>query len=210
MQEISCERFDSLLAEYVDGGLEQDVRKAMAGHSLKCRACRALVDDVKVKLREVVRECEINTNPRLEAVLELIPESESGLSCTSFEALVSDFLDGFVHASVYHRFARHSDVCSNCSRVLTDVVYAVAACHSVHTYEEHEVSQALAARLTAIGQSSQRRAGGSIPVTGQADWSTGGSSLADPPSLRRGMYHLLPATSVERVATVSGLLLGSA
>src|SRR5262245_19339212 len=134
MKEISCKRFDSLLVDYVDGGLEQDIRKGMASHSLRCRSCRGLLDDVKMKLREVVRECVIITNPRLDAVLELIPESESGLSCSSFEALISDFLDGFVHASVYHRFARHSDVCSRCSQVLTDVVYAVAACHSVHIY----------------------------------------------------------------------------
>src|SRR5262249_40409370 len=210
MQEISCKEFDSLLAEYVDGGLEQDARKGMASHSLQCRSCRALLDDVKVKLREVVRDYEIITNPKLDAVLELIPESESGLSCSSFEALVSDFLDGFVHASVYHRFAQHSDVCSKCSRVLTDVVYAVAACHSVHTYEDHEVPQTLADRLTEIGPGNRGTSAKSpTQVIGLGHWSTGGSSRPGLPGLRRGMYSLLPTTSVERVATVSGLLLAS-
>jgi len=207
MQEISCKEFDSLLAEYVDGGLEQDARKGMASHSLQCRSCRALLDDVKVKLREVVRDYEIITNPKLDAVLELIPESESGLSCSSFEALVSDFLDGFVHASVYHRFAHHSDVCVKCSRVLTDVVYAVAACHSVHIYEEHEVPQSLEARLSDTGRGTERQAGRvSVPVvTGlrpkQSSWPF--------ESLKAGLYRLLPTTSVERVATVTGLLLAS-
>jgi len=210
MQEISCKEFDSLLAEYVDGGLEQEIRKGMASHSLQCRSCRALLDDVKVKLREVAPDCEITTNPKLEAVLELIPESESGLSCSSFEALVSDFLDGFVHASVYHRFAQHSDVCSKCSRVLTDVVYAVAACHSVHIYEEHEVPQTLEARLTEIGPRNQRLSRkSSMQVISLGHWLTRDSSRAGRPSLRRGMYRLLPTTSLERVATVSGLLLAS-
>ncbi|HKF57222.1 MAG TPA: hypothetical protein VKJ45_17310 [Blastocatellia bacterium] len=207
MQEISCKGFNSLLAEYVDGGLKQDIRKGMAGHSLQCRSCRALLDDVKLKLKESGRDVEIVTNPRLEAVLEAIPECESDLNCSSFEDLISDFLDGFVHASVYHRFAHHSDVCVKCSRVLTDVVYAVAACHSVHIYEEHEVPQSLEARLSDIGRGTERQAGRvSVPVvTGlrpkQSSWPF--------ESLKAGLYRLLPTTSVERVATVTGLLLAS-
>ena len=207
MQEISCKGFNSLLAEYVDGGLKQDIRKGMAGHSLQCRSCRALLDDVKLKLKESGRDVEIVTNPRLEAVLEAIPECESDLNCSSFEDLISDFLDGFVHASVYHRFAHHSDVCVKCSRVLTDVVYAVAACHSVHIYEEHEVPQSLEARFSAIGCGTERQAGrASVPiVTGlrpkQSSWPF--------ESLKAGLYRLLPTTSVERVATVTGLLLAS-
>ena len=207
MQEISCKGFNSLLAEYVDGGLKQDIRKGMAGHSLQCRSCRALLDDVKLKLKESGRDVEIVTNPRLEAVLEAMPECESDLNCSSFEDLISDFLDGFVHASVYHRFAHHSDVCVKCSRVLTDVVYAVAACHSVHIYEEHEVPQSLEARLSDIGRGTERQAGRvSVPVvTGlrpkQSSWPF--------ESLKAGLYRLLPTTSVERVATVTGLLLAS-
>ena len=207
MQEISCKGFNSLLAEYVDGGLKQDIRKGMAGHSLQCRSCRALLDDVKLKLKESGRDVEIVTNPRLEAVLEAIPECESDLNCSSFEDLISDFLDGFVHASVYHRFAHHSDVCVKCSRVLTDVVYAVAACHSVHIYEEHEVPQSLEGRLSDIGRGTERQAGrASVPIA------TGLRPKQSPSpfeSLKAGLYRLLPTTSVERVATVTGLLLAS-
>src|SRR5215831_6229482 len=121
MQEISCKEFETRLAQYVDGTPEQDTRKGMAAHSLQCRSCRILLDDIKIKLREVGQSEEVITNFRLEAALELIPESESDLSCKSFEDLISDFLDGFVHATVYHKFARHSDACSKCSLVLTDV-----------------------------------------------------------------------------------------
>jgi hypothetical protein len=207
MQEISCNGFSSLLAEYVDGGLKQDIRKEMAGHSLQCRSCRALLDDVKLKLKESGRDVEVITNPRLEAVLEAIPECESDLNCSSFEDLISDFLDGFVHASVYHRFAHHSDLCVKCSRVLTDVVYAVAACHSVHIYEEHDVPQSLEARLSAIGCGTERKAGraSSPAVTGLRPK----RSPSPFDSLKAGLYRLLPTTSVERVATVSGLLLAS-
>jgi len=209
MQEISCKGFDSLLAEYVEGGLKQDVRKDMASHSLQCRSCRALLDDVKHKLREAGRGAEIVTNPHLEAVLEAIPACESDLNCSSFEDLISDFLDGFVHASVYHRFAQHSDVCAKCSRVLTDVVYAVAACHSVHIYEEHEVPQLLAARLSAIGCGTDRQP---EQTSAQAVVGLPSRGKRAPISLRglkTGLDRLLPTTSVERVATVCGLLLAS-
>jgi hypothetical protein len=209
MQEISCKGFDSLLAEYVEGGLKQNVRKDMASHSLQCRSCRALLDDVKLKLRDAGRDTEVVTNPRLEAVLELIPECESDLNCSSFEDLISDFLDGFVHASVYHKFAHHSDVCVKCSRVLTDVVYAVAACHSVHIYEEHEVPQLLAERLSSIGSGTEKRERSSSTriLTGSpSGWKRWSTSLK---GVRAGVYRLLPTTSVERVATVCGLLLAT-
>jgi hypothetical protein len=210
MQEISCKDFDSLLAEYVDGGLAQNVRQGMAGHSLRCRTCRALVDDVKIRLREVGREGEIASSPHLEAVLELIPTAESDLTCPSFEDLISDFLDGFVHASVYHKFARHSDACSKCSRVLTDVVYAVAACHSVHIYEEQEVPETLGSRLAAIGTENQIEArGDSKRMIRLSRWRSGGHPRRGRRNLRGGVYRLLPATSLERVATVGGLLLAS-
>jgi hypothetical protein len=209
MQEISCKGFDSHLAEYIGGGLKQDVRKDMASHSLQCRSCRALLDDVKLKLRDAGRDTEIVTNPHLEAVLELIPECESDLNCSSFEDLVSDFLDGFVHASVYHRFAHHSDVCVKCSRVLTDVVYAVAACHSVHTYEEHEVPQLLAAKLSAIGSGADKRARLASTRILPGPPSKRKRSSTSLEVLRAVLYRLLPATSVERVATVCGLFLAT-
>src|SRR5215469_14809543 len=209
MQEISCKGFNSLLAEYVDGGLKQDIRKGMAGHSLQCRSCRALLDDVKLKLREVGRDVEIISNPLLEAVLEAIPECESDLNCSSFEDLISDFLDGFVHAYVYHRFAHHSDVCVKCSRVLTDVVYAVAACHSVHIYEEHEVPQVLEARLSAIGCPTDKQGGQASAQLAIGLLSRGRRSASSFEGLKAGLDRLLPTTSVERVATVCGLLLAS-
>jgi len=207
MREISCREFDSLLVEYVDGGLQQDWRKGMASHSLQCRSCRVLLDDVKVRLRDVGRDSEMITNPRLEAVLESIPDSQSDLSCPCFQDLISDFLDGFVHASVYHRFARHSDSCSACSRVLTDVVYAVAACHSAHIYEEHEVPQALTARLAVIGPQGQRQLGhrpGLIRSGGPVD-----RTRRRHGRVIQAISRLLPRTSMDRAATVCGLVLAS-
>jgi hypothetical protein len=211
MQEINCKEFDSLLAEYVNGGLEQEVRRSVAGHSLQCRSCRVLLDDVKVKLREGGQDAEVMSSPGLDSVLEMIPEAESDLSCGRFEELISDFLDGFVHASVYHKFARHSDACSQCSRGLTDVVYAVAACHSVHIYEEQDVPETLTSKLAAIGTESQGEALECSPrpmtLAGRRlMWWGRARGLA---GLRGRISRLIPTNSVERVATVCGLVLAS-
>ncbi len=70
--------------------------------------------------------------------------------CFGFEELITEFLDGFVPASTYHRFEEHEAQCEACSKLLTGVVYAVAACHSVHTYEEYEIPESVSAQLLEI------------------------------------------------------------
>jgi hypothetical protein len=72
------------------------------------------------------------------------------MDCQAFEEVITEFLDGFVPAIVYHRFESHSAECQKCSTLLTGVVYAVAACHSVHTYEDYEVCESLIERLEAL------------------------------------------------------------
>ena len=94
-------------------------------------------------------------SPLLESALitiagEQAGTEQSGSDCFAFEELITEFLDGFVPAPVYHRFEEHASGCGNCSSLLTDVVYAVAACHSVHTYEEVETPESLLSELIAI------------------------------------------------------------
>ena len=147
---MNCTKFEEMLSEYVDGLLAPAAQSLAAEHVLSCRACRALLDDVKSAMGECRQAVEVETPFELNIALEMIPGECAGLDCSGFEELITEFLDGFVPASTYHRFEEHEAECSACSKLLTGVVYAVAACHSVHTYEECEVPESVTASLLAI------------------------------------------------------------
>jgi hypothetical protein len=150
MAEMACSEFELLLGDYIGRELDIKTRKRVAEHSLQCLSCRKLLDDVKARLYEVEDYSGRGTLPELDAGLETIPKRHGSLNCIDFEELVTEFLDGFVPAPVYHRFVAHSDQCAECSKVLTGVVYAVAACHSVHMNEELEVPAGLSRNLAEL------------------------------------------------------------
>jgi anti-sigma factor RsiW len=143
---MDCRKFEEQISEYLDGLLAKNEASRFAAHSLQCRACRSLMDDIKGALYDAKEPIEASDN--FENVLLSVQDRYAPLSCAAFEALITEFLDGFVPALTYHRFESHANECCECSSLLTEVVYAVAACHSVHTYEEVEVPEALQAKLT--------------------------------------------------------------
>lgn len=154
---MNCNIFESLISDYLDGLLAKPRADEIREHSLKCRTCRALLDEVREALGLCKQEDEHDTPVFLEGSLSSILADHSPMTCSGFEALITEFLDGFVPASAYHRFEAHADLCAACSSLLTGVVYAVAACHSVHTYEELEAPPALLAQLVTIMPSGKRR-----------------------------------------------------
>jgi anti-sigma factor RsiW len=145
---MDCRKFEEQISEYLDGLLPKNEASRFAAHSLQCRACRSLMDDIKGALYDAKESIEVSDN--LENVLLSVQDRYAPLSCAAFEALITEFLDGFVPALTYHRFESHANECCECSSLLTEVVYAVAACHSVHTYEEVEIPEALQTKLTAL------------------------------------------------------------
>jgi len=147
---MNCTKFELMLSDYVDGLLARTAQSMFREHALSCRTCRALLDDVKSALGECKQAYEMETPFELGLALEMIPDETASLSCFGFEELITEFLDGFVPASTYHKFEEHEAECKACSRLLTGVVYAVAACHSVHTYEEYEIPQSVTDCLMAI------------------------------------------------------------
>jgi hypothetical protein len=108
------------------------------------------MDDVKSAISVCRQQEELEPSASLETTLAGIPIEHPSLSCFGFEELITEFLDGFVPASTYHGFEQHAENCNACSTLLTGVVYAVAACHSVHTFEEVDVSEAQTERLVSI------------------------------------------------------------
>jgi hypothetical protein len=157
---MNCERFENLITPFLDGELAGTDLAAFREHQIGCPDCRALVEDVT----RAVAAC--GDLPEVEPPLELlsraivIPALNPAMDCTRFSELVTEFLDGFLEASVYHAFEDHANACDDCSEVLAGVALAVSACHSVHFSEELEVPDALVARIMAetVGTSAARAA----------------------------------------------------
>src|SRR5215510_14857921 len=147
---MDCIRFEQDLSDYFDGLLGARHASSFREHALQCRACRALMDEVKSAIRACNQGDELDPSPLLENALLAIPTELAPLTCNGFEELITEFLDGFVPAPTYHRFEEHAAECDGCSALLTGVVYAVAACHSVHTFEEVEAPETLVGNLIAI------------------------------------------------------------
>ena len=168
---MNCSKFEETLSDYVDGVLAPTAQSLAAEHVLSCRTCRTLLDDVRSAMGECRQAFEVETPFELDILLEMIPDECAELKCFGFEELITEFLDGFVPASTYHRFEEHEAECSTCSKLLTGVVYAVAACHSVHTYEECEVPESVTANLLAIMP--ERRASLAARLAEQARTLTG-------------------------------------
>lgn len=165
---MKCNTFEAKLSDYFDGFLAPRDATLFRAHALQCRACRSLMDDIKGTIRICNEQEELDTPPTLEAALAAISIEHAVVVCDGFEALITEFLDGFVPAPSYHRFEEHAAICADCSSLLTDVVYAVAACHSVHTFEEVEPPAALLEGLFRImparKQSLRRRIGYQLGV----------------------------------------------
>ncbi|MEW6208089.1 MAG: zf-HC2 domain-containing protein [Acidobacteriota bacterium] len=153
---MNCSRFEELLSDYIDQTIAPPLSTDFRAHSLQCRDCRALLDDVKTAVKECRTEDVLDMPEWLETSLARIPSEHRPLDCSGFEEIITEFLDGFVPAAVYHRFEEHSSACEKCSDLLTDVVYAVAACHSVHTYEDYEAPTSLIEKLNRVMPSGRR------------------------------------------------------
>jgi len=147
---MDCTTFENGLSDYFDGLLEPGDASLFRAHALQCRTCRTLMDDVKAAINACQNQEDVEPSLMLESSLTAIPSGHRAISCCGFEDLITEFLDGFVPAPTYHRFEEHVEKCAECSGLLTGVVYAVAACHSVHTFEEVEVPERLVTGLLTL------------------------------------------------------------
>jgi hypothetical protein len=62
---------------------------------------------------------------------------EAALTCAEFEDYLTDYLDGFLVAPLYHRWERHAALCESCSELPGDVVRSIGACY---TYKQDELT----------------------------------------------------------------------
>jgi anti-sigma factor RsiW len=134
---ITCQEFEENLSDYLDNTLEKQTRKAVAAHALRCPLCHALLNEVKDAL-EVCHEIAVPKTPmtRLEARILSITMPETAMSCLEFEEYLTDYLDGFLPASFFHRWERHAVLCEHCTDLPGEVVRSIAACY---TYKSDEL-----------------------------------------------------------------------
>jgi len=146
---MKCHEFEELISSFVDGELAGQEAAAFREHQIGCVDCRSLLDTIQ----SVMADCQElpDCDPSLEVVSRaiVIPALHPPIDCDRFAALVTEFLDGFLEAAVYHAFEDHARECAGCSDIVSGVALAVTACHSVHFSEELDVSASLLERIFA-------------------------------------------------------------
>jgi hypothetical protein len=125
---INCTQFEESLTDYLDRTLDRATYKAVAEHAISCPLCHALLNDVKGALAA----CRDLAEPRLpvtrlEAKILASTIPNSALHCEEFEDYLTDYLDGFLPAQVFHRWDRHAVMCNDCSDLPGAVVRSLAA-----------------------------------------------------------------------------------
>jgi len=126
---IDCTAFEELLTDYLDKTLSGETRKSIAAHALKCPLCHSLLNEVKASMA-VCREIADPSLPltRLEARILEKTVPQSVMHCGEFEDRLTDYLDGFLPAQVFHRWERHAVLCDECTDLPGSVVRSLAAC----------------------------------------------------------------------------------
>lgn len=146
-QIIECSEFEELLTEYLDGTLERHVHKATAEHALKCPLCHSLLNEVK----DAVSACHDIASPKrsmthLEARVLSMTMPETSMDCDQFEEHLTDYLDGFLPATLFHRWERHAVLCDSCTDLPGAVVRSIAACYT-YKMDELPVPESLHDRI---------------------------------------------------------------
>jgi hypothetical protein len=125
---MNCSKFEELLTDYLDKSLSGVVFKSVAEHALSCPLCHSLLNDVKGALA-VCRDMAEPKLPvtRLEARILASTIPDATLACNDFEEYLTDYLDGFLPAQVFHRWERHAVLCDECTDLPGAVVRSLAA-----------------------------------------------------------------------------------
>src|ERR687886_2266377 len=137
-----CTDFEDRLTDYLDGALAGDEQRAFAEHALRCPVCHELLNEVRNAIVECRADVPPQPTPGLEARILLKTAPETSMTCEEFEEHLTDYLDGFLPAPLYHRWERHAALCERCSDLPGQVVRAIGACYS-YISEERPVPAGL-------------------------------------------------------------------
>ncbi len=141
-----CADFEDRLTDYFDGALTGEAGRAFAEHALRCPVCHNLLSEVK----NAITECRTATPPapshELEARILMQTAPETAMSCADFEEHLTDYLDGFLPANLFHRWERHAALCAQCTELPGQVVRSIGACYS-YINEERPLPAGLHQRI---------------------------------------------------------------
>jgi len=141
-----CAEFEDRLTDYLDGSLVGDANRAFAEHAMRCPVCHDLLSEVK----NTVQACRTSDVPaprlELEARILLKTVPETAMTCEEFEDYLTDYLDGFLPAPLYHRWERHAALCESCTELPGQVVRSIGACYT-YISEEKPVPAGLHERI---------------------------------------------------------------
>jgi anti-sigma factor RsiW len=141
-----CSEFEDRLTDYLDGLLDASTQVAFNGHALRCPVCHDLLSEVKNTLRVCRTATPPAPAPSLDARILMQTAPESVMTCDEFEDYLTDYLDGFLPATLYHRWERHAALCGRCTNLPGEVVRSIGACYT-YINEERPVPAALHARI---------------------------------------------------------------
>src|SRR5437870_10594964 len=131
-----CHEFENRLTDYLDGALGVEANKEFAEHAMRCPVCHDLLSEVKNTLLSCSSSEAPLAGAGLEARILLKTMPETAIACSDFEEHLTDYLDGFLLAPLYHRWERHAALCVDCSELPGAVVRAIGACY---TYKQDEL-----------------------------------------------------------------------
>ena len=165
-----CSEFEDQLTEYLEGLIGPDMNRQIAEHAMLCPVCHETLSAV----RSAVEACRVSTVPtpsrELEARILQRTVPESAMSCSDFEEFLTDYLDGFLPASLYHRWERHAALCDRCTELPGEVVRSIGACYT-YIAEEQPLPVGLNERIL------QATLGTVVPHEVKAPWTSRTASL---------------------------------
>jgi Putative zinc-finger len=132
-----CNEFEDQLTDYLDGVLPAQANRHFAEHAMRCPVCHELLSEVKNTLVACASSEAPLAGSGLEARILLKTMPQSVITCSEFEEYLTDYLDGFLIAPLYHRWERHAALCNSCSELPGAVVRAIGACY---TYKQDELA----------------------------------------------------------------------
>jgi len=141
-----CLDFESLLTDYIEGVVGPETNRLMGEHAMRCPICHETLTAV----RSTMEACRMATVPapskELEARILQKTVPDTAMGCEEFEELLTEYLDGFLPAHLYHRWERHAVLCDNCTELPGAVVRAIGACYT-YISEEKPVPAGLNERI---------------------------------------------------------------
>jgi predicted anti-sigma-YlaC factor YlaD len=141
-----CIDFETLLTDYLEGVVGPETNRLMGEHAMRCPVCHETLSAV----RSALEACRTGTVPppsrELEARILQRTVPETAMKCEEFEECLTDYLDGFLPAHLYHRWERHAALCDRCTELPGEVVRAIGACYT-YISEERPLPEGLNQRI---------------------------------------------------------------